>query len=176
MQVGSAKNGDCQPIFVAHKRRVSNQSGHENRWLYPIFRAHCTSAKGCQGAWPASGRGLGSMFHFRLLPVGLPGLPGCAMPCCVTPCDSGQRDLLILAAGRVPAPVVFCFPWVPFYRLREIESPDGALTEKIIPGNIVATGSQPVPAVSTFAGTSPTTTTEPWTEVQGCRGRKSRVT
>ena len=42
-----AKNGDCQPIFVTHKCLVFNQSGHENRWLYPIFRAHCTSATGC---------------------------------------------------------------------------------------------------------------------------------
>ena len=41
-----AKNVDCQPIFVTRKRRVFNQSGHENRWLYPIFRAHCTSATG----------------------------------------------------------------------------------------------------------------------------------
>ena len=43
----SWKNGECQPIFVTRKRRVFNQSGHENRWLYPIFRAHCTSAMSC---------------------------------------------------------------------------------------------------------------------------------
>ena len=62
VQVDSAKNGDRQPIFVTRKHRVFNQSGHENRWLYPIFRAHCTSATGCYAVGTANAR------HFQLIP------------------------------------------------------------------------------------------------------------